>query len=101
MNNKMEKITNSRIKELEKKIDKQENEIKELKKRSDTKMAKIKFIGVDFAPVEYKIGEDKINKYLDGGFEVLRDFQTAGGIVMALGKWKKRKDSAEKKKWNK
>ena len=100
MNNKMEKITNSRIKELEKKIDKQEGEIKGLK-RSDTKMAKIKFIGVDFDPVEYKIGEDKINKYLDGGFEVLRDFQTAGGIVMALGKWKKRKDSAEKKKWNK
>ena len=97
----MEKITNSRIIELEKKIDKQENEIKELKKRSDTKMAKIKFIGVDFDPVEYKIGEDKINKYLDSGFEVLRDFQTAGGIVMALGKWKKRKDSAEKKKWNK
>ena len=101
MNNKMEKITNSRIKELEKKIDKQEDEIKKLKKRSDTKMAKIKFIGVDFDPVEYQIGEEKINEYLDGGFEVLRDFQTAGGIVMALGKWKKRKDSAEKKKWNK
>ena len=31
----------------------------------------------------------------------MRDFQTAGGIVMALGKWEKRKDSAEKKKWNK
>ena len=37
----MEKITNSRIEELEKKIDKQEGEIKELK-RSNTKMAKIK-----------------------------------------------------------
>ena len=97
----MEKITNSRIKELEKKIDNQEDEIKELKKRSNSKMAKIKFIGVDFDPVEYKIGENEINKYLEGGFEVLRDFQTAGGIVMALGKWEKRKDSAEKKKWNK
>ena len=101
MNSIMERITNSRIKELEKKIDNQEDEIKELKKRSDTKMAKIKFIGVDFDPVEYQIGEEKINEYLDGGFEVLRDFQTAGGIVMALGKWEKRKDSAEKKKWNK
>ena len=97
----MGKITNSKIKELENKIDNQEDEIKELKKRSDTKMAKIKFIGVDFDPVEYQIGEEEINKYLDNGFEVLRDFQTAGGIVMALGKWEKRKDSAEKKKWNK
>ena len=97
----MGKITNSKITELEKKIDNQEDEIKELKKRSDTKMAKIKFIGVDFDPVEYQIGEEKINKYLDNGFEVLRDFQTAGGIVMALGKWEKRKGSTEKKKWNK
>ena len=40
----MEKITNSRIEELEKKIDNQEDEIKELKKKSDTKMAKIKFM---------------------------------------------------------
>ena len=92
----MEKITNSRIKELEKKIDNQEDEIKELKKSPESKMAKIKFIGVDFDPVEYKIGEAEINEYLDDGFEVLRDFQTARGIVMALGKWKKRKDSAEK-----
>ena len=33
--------------------------IKELKKKSNTKMAKIKFIGVDFDPVEYKIGEER------------------------------------------
>ena len=95
----MGKITNSKITELEKKIDNQEDEIKELKKRSDTKMAKIKFIGVDFDPVEYQIGEEKINKYLDSGFEVLRDFQTAGGIVMALGKWEKEGKKA-KTKWN-
>ena len=97
----MGKITNSKIKELEKKIDNQEDEIKELKKRSDTKMAKIKFIGVDFDPVEYQIGEEEINKYLDNGFEVLRDFQTAGGIVMALGKWEKVEGKKAKKEWNK
>ena len=96
----MEKITNSRIEELEKKIYNQEDEIKELKKRSDTKMAKIKFIGVDFDPVEYKIGEEEINKYLDSGFEVMRDFQTAGGIVMALGKWEKGEGKTVKKEWN-
>ena len=80
-----------------KEIDNQEGEIKELKKRSDTKMAKIKFIGVDFDPVEYQIGEEKINEYLDNGFEVLRDFQTAGGIVMALGKWEKEKTVRRKR----
>ena len=96
----MEKITNSRIEELEKKIDNQEDEIKELKKSPESKMAKIKFIGVDFDPVEYQIGEEKINEYLDNGFEVLRDFQTAGGIVMALGKWEKAGKTV-KKEWNK
>ena len=32
------------------------------------------------------------------GFEVLRDFETGGGIVIALGKWEK-KDKTVKKEW--
>ena len=71
----MEKITNSRIKELEKKIDKQEDEIKELKKRSDTKMAKIKFIGVDFDPVEYQIGEKRSTSTLMAALKCCETFR--------------------------
>jgi len=90
----MEKENDSRIEKLEKQIQK-------LKKIPRKKLTKMKFVGVVFEPEKYKTGEAEINDALSNGFEVIRDFQTGSGIVVTLGKWEKRKDSAEKKKWNK
>jgi len=87
----MEKESNSKIEKLEK-------DIKKLKKRKSRKLTKIKFVGVAFDPEKYKAGEAEINDALSDGFEVLRDFETGGGIVMALGKWEK-EDRAVKKQW--
>ena len=64
-----------------------EKDIKKLKKRQPRKLTKMKFVGVAFDPEKYKAGEAEINEALSDGFEVLRDFETGGGIVMALGKW--------------
>ena len=75
-----------------------EKDIKKLKKRKSRKLTKIKFVGVAFDPEKYKAGEAEINDALSDGFEVLRDFETGGGIVMALGKWEK-EDRAVKKQW--
>ena len=97
----MENENNSKLDALAKCVLKQEKDIRELKKRKPEKLTKMKFVGVIFDPEKYKAGEAEINDALSDGFEILRDFETGGGIVMALGKWKKRKDSAEKKKWNK
>ena len=80
-----------KIKELEKCIDKQGKEIRKLKKKQPRKMTAMKFIGVIFDPEKYKAGEAEINEALSEGFEVIRDFETGGGIVMTLGKWKKRR----------
>jgi hypothetical protein len=60
----------------------------------------MKFVGIVFEPEKYKTGEAEINDALSNGFEVIRDFQTGSGIVMALGKWEK-EDKAVKKEWNK
>ena len=87
----MEKESNSKIEKLEK-------DIKKLKKRKPRKLTKMKFVGVAFDPEKYKAGEAEINEALSDGFEVLRDFETGGGIVMALGKWEK-EDRAVKKQW--
>ena len=66
-------------------------DIKKLKKRSQRKMTAMKFVGVVFDPEKFKSGEaEEINDALSDGFEVIRDFETAGGIVMALGKWEKK-----------
>jgi len=82
------------------KIEKMEKDIKKLKKRQPRKMTAMKFVGVVFDPEKYKSGEAEINEALSEGFEVIRDFETGGGIVMALGKWDK-KDEKVKNKWTK
>ena len=96
----MEKENDSKIEELEKSIDKQGKDIKKLKKKSRRKMTAMKFVGVIFDPEKFKTGEAQINDALADGFEVIQDFQTGGGIVMALGKWEKI-DEKVKKEWNK
>jgi hypothetical protein len=81
------------------KIEKMEKDIKKLKKRQPRKMTAMKFVGVVFDPEKYKAGEAEINEALSDGFEVLRDFETGGGIVIALGKWENKGKMVEKQ-WN-
>ena len=116
----MEKESNSKIQELEEKLDavgiicltqekhldkidqfnmKQEKDGKKLKKRQPKKMTAMKFVGVAFDPEKYKAGEAEINEALSDGFEVIQDFQTGGGIVFALGKWETKCKTVEKQ-WN-
>ena len=88
----MDKENNSKIEKIEK-------DIRLLKKKKPRKLTKIKFVGVAFNPEKYKTGETEINDALSEGFEVIRDFQTGGGIVMALGKWEK-EGKTVKTEWN-
>ena len=78
----------SKIEEMKKDIMEQEIQPR--------KMTAMKFVGVAFDPVKYKAGETEINNALSDGFEVIQDFQTGGGIVMALGKWEKEDKKAKK-----
>ena len=81
------------------KIEKMEKDIKKLKKRQPRKLTAMKFVGVAFDPEKYKVGEAEINEAISEGFEVIRDFQTGGGIVLALGKYEKREGKTVKKEW--
>ncbi len=96
----MEKENNSKIDKLEKCVIRQSQEIRKLKKKPERRMTEMKFVGVIFDPEKYKNGENEINNALANGFEVLRDFETGGGIVIALGKWVK-KDEKVKNGWTK
>jgi len=116
----MDKEKNSKIQELEEKLDtvgmlymkqkkhldkidqfnmKQKKDSEKLKKRQSKKMTAMKFVGVVFDPEKYKAGEEKINEALSDGFQIIQDFQTGGGIVFALGKWEN-KGKTVKKQWN-
>ena len=92
----MENENNSKLDALAKCVLKQEKDIKKLKKRQPRKMTAMKFVGVLFDPEKFKTGEAEINDALADGFEVIRDFETGGGIVMALGKWEKENKKAKK-----
>jgi len=83
----MENENNSKLDALAKCVLKQEKDIKKLKKRQPRKMTAMKFVGVAFDPEKYKAGEAEINEALSEGFEVMRDFETGGGIVMCMAKW--------------
>jgi len=95
----MEKENESKLDALAKCVLKQEKDIKKLKKRRPRKMTAMKFVGVAFDPEKYKAGEAEINEALSNGFEVLRDFETGGGIVIALGKWENKSKTVDKE-WN-
>ena len=89
----MDKENNSKIEKIEK-------DIKKLKKRQKRKMTAMKFVGVVFDPEKYKAGEAEINEALSEGFEVIRDFETGGGIVIALGKWENKGKTVKKQSNN-
>ena len=94
----MENENNSKLDALAECVLKQEKDIKKLEKRQPRKLTKMKFVGVVFDPEKYKAGEAEINDALSDGFEVLRAFETGGGIVIALGKWEN-KSKTVKKLW--
>ena len=96
----MENESDAKLDALAKCVLKQEKDIKKLKKKQARKMTAMKFVGVIFDPEKYKDGQAEINDALANGFEVIRDFETGGGIVMALGKWE-RKDEKVKNGWTK
>ena len=93
----MIKSIEEKMKNLEKMLETISDDMKEVKdKRFNEKIARMRFVGVIFDPEKYKAGEDKINVALDEGFEVMRDFETGGGIVMCLAKWEKKTKEEEK-----
>ena len=67
--------------------DKMSKHIDEFEKEKKKKMQEIKYIGVEFDPNGVQKGQDEVNSALKSGFEPIRDFETAKGIVMVLGLW--------------
>ena len=61
--------------------------IGDFEKEKKKKMQEIKYIGVEFDPNGVQKGQDEVNSALKSGFEPIRDFETAKGIVMVLGLW--------------
>jgi len=83
-----EKAMLDRIEKSERLIKSLRQKIREKDSKKDELKA-VKFIGVEFDPETYKNGENEVNDYLNKGFQFVRDYQTASGLVIALGRFEK------------
>ena len=84
---KMYKIDSRVQKQIKKANDRMSKYIEDVEKDRRKKMQEIRYIGVEFDPVRVKQGQEEVNAALKFGFEPIRDFETAKGIIMVLGLW--------------
>jgi len=84
---KMYKIDSRVQKQIKMTSDKMSKHLDDVDKDRRKKMQEIRYIGVEFDPVKVKQGQTEVNVALKSGFEPIRDFETARGIIMVLGKW--------------
>ena len=84
---KMYKIDSRVQKQIKKASDRMSKYIEDVEKDRRKKMQEIRYIGVEFDPGKVKQGQEEVNAALKSGFEPIRDFETARGIIMVLGKW--------------
>ena len=52
------------------------------------RLRQIRYVGIEFEPSKIESCEKEVNDALSQGFEPIRDFETARGLVMVLGLWK-------------
>ena len=86
----MKKLDRAKMEQFERTLSTISSDVKALKDKRERSMIEMRFVGIAFDPNKYKDGESQVNKALDEGFEIMRDFETGGGIVMCLAKWKKK-----------
>ena len=55
-----------------------------LRPEKEEKISSIKFVAIEFDQDRYKSGEDELNACLKKGFRLVKDFQTASGLVVLL-----------------
>ena len=84
---KIYKIDSRVQKQIKMTSDKISKHLDDVDEDSRRKMEEIRYIGGEFDPVKVKQGQSEINAALKSGFEPIRDFETARGIIMVLGKW--------------
>ena len=84
---KMYKIDSRVQKQIKKASDRMSKHIEDVEKDRRKKMQEIKYVGIEFDPAKVEQGQNEVNAALKSGFEPIRDFETAKGIIMVLGLW--------------
>ena len=84
----MNRYEESKIPELDDRIEHLEKKVKDLKAAEDEEIKEVFFQEILFDKKLYKDGESKVNLLLKmGNVHIFKQFQTESGLVLMLGKW--------------
>ena len=56
-------------------------------RRTNSVIKEIRVVDLIFDPTKCGKGVEEINRYLERGFEVYKQFQTESGLVIELARW--------------
>ena len=87
----MPRYEESKIPELDERMEKLEKKVKELKVE-DEEIKEVQFVEVLFDPKKFKIGQDAVNLLLrsNKNTHIFKQFQTESGLVIEVGTWGKK-----------
>ena len=87
----MSRYEESKIPELDERLEKLEKKVKELKVE-DEEIKEVNFVEVLFDPAKFKVGQEKVNQLLksNGNTHIFKQFQTESGLVIEIGTWGKK-----------
>ena len=84
----MNRYEESKIPELDDRIEHLEKKVKDLKAAEDEEIKEVFFQEILFDKKLYKDGESKVNLLLKmSNVHIFKKFQTESGLVLMLGKW--------------
>ena len=87
----MSRYEESKIPELDDRIEHLEKKVKDLKAAEDEEIKEVFFQEILFDKKLYKDGESKVNLLLKmSNVHIFKQFQTESGVVMVLGRWGKK-----------
>ena len=83
----MQRYEESKIPELDDRLEKLEKKVKDLKAAEDEEIKELIFQEVLFDTQKFHLGQTKVNQLLKNGFHIFKQFQTESGLVIELGRW--------------
>ncbi len=86
----------SKVPELDERLEALEKKVKELKADKDEEIKSLEFIEVLFDPKKFTEGQDRINQLLKSNrnTHIFKQFQTESGLVVEIGTWGKKSNES-------
>ena len=89
----MSRLIESQLPEMQTRLDNLERsnghlqfEVNSLRRTNDV-IKEVRVVDLIFEPTKCGKGVEEINRYLERGFEVFKQFQTESGLVIELARW--------------